>query len=116
MISLSIALGIIGFGVFILALYFIDKAFEVNTLLGLDGIYVAFHYLNDKIAGFLPESWTVKQIKNEFVLNNGLGFLLHLDQPELSTYELTITTLRLCIIGYFVYGFGFKDDSWKKII
>nr|WP_299170671.1 hypothetical protein [uncultured Allomuricauda sp.] len=115
MILLSIVAGIIGFALFLLALHLIDKAYEVNSLLGMGVIYVVFYFLNDKIAGFLPRSLTVKQITNEFILDNGLGFLLYLDQPQLSAYELTISSLRLCIIGYFIYNFGFKEISWKKI-
>nr|WP_299072088.1 hypothetical protein [uncultured Allomuricauda sp.] len=114
MVLFSIVLGIIAFAVFFLILHLIDKAYEVNTLLGLGILYLVFNFLNEKIADFLPKSWTIKQIKNEFVLDNGLGFFLHLNQPKLSAYELTITTLRLCIVGYFIYGFGFKEVSWRK--
>lgn len=114
MVLFSIVLGIIGFVIFLLTIHLINKAYEVNTLLGLGILYLAFDFLNEKIADFLPESWMIKQIKNEFVLDNGLGFFLHLDQPKLSAYNLTITTLRLCIVGYFIYGFGIREIPWRK--
>lgn len=112
---LEVGVGIFAFILLLWILKIVFKVQQINPLLGLGGIYVFFYFLAEKLSNSVPDSWKVKQINNLWELDGSLGFLLRLNQPKLSAYELASTTFRLCLIGYFIYVFAFKKGSWEKI-
>ncbi len=112
---LSICAGIVAFVLVLCILKIIFKTQQINPLLGFGGVYVFLYFLTGKLFNSVPESWKIKQIDNQFLLDGSIGFLLHLGHPRLSAYELASTTFKLCLIGYFIYVFSFRKGSWKKV-
>jgi hypothetical protein len=91
------------------------KAFEINPLLELGLIYLAFYWLPDLANGFLPESWKMAQIDTPFQLEGPLGFLLRLNKPQMSVVELGFSVFLACIVGRFIYVMTSKKALWGKI-
>ena len=112
----GVLLGTLFFALFILGCKLVNAANKTNPLLGIGAIYLIFHFASDKLVALLPESWIAKEIHNIMLSEGSLAVILHLDQPRLSIYDIAILTMRLCILGYFIYIFTLKKrrDSNQK--
>jgi len=88
------------------------KAFEINPLLELGLLYLAFYWLPDLANGFLPESWKMTQIDTPLQLEGSLGFILRLNKPQMSVVDLAFSIFLLCIIGRFIYVMVGKKSLW----
>ncbi len=80
----------------------------------MGGVYVVFHFFVDKLTAAIPQSWQVEQFENFLQIEGSLGFVLRLNQPKMSAYDITTATFGLCIIGYFVYAFTLKGYLQKR--
>ncbi|MEZ4809664.1 MAG: hypothetical protein R2819_04830 [Allomuricauda sp.] len=110
----GIGAGILLFVVLLWLHSILFKLFEINPLLDLGGTYIVYHVFADKLSQWSPTSWQVKQFENLLLTKGSLGFVLHLDKPEMSAYDMATATFGICLIGYFIYAFTLKPYLAKK--
>jgi len=91
------------------------KAFEINPLLELGLLYLAFYWVPDLANKFLPESWKMAQIDTPFQLEGSLGFILRLNKPQMSVVDIAFSVFLVCIIGRFIYVMAGKKELWGKM-
>ncbi|WP_222982169.1 hypothetical protein [Flagellimonas meishanensis] len=110
----GIGAGIVAFLALLRVHKILFKLFEINPLLDLGVGYILYHVFADKLYSAVPQAWQIKQFENPLQIDGSIGFILHLDKPQLSAFDLTTATLGLCIIGHFVYVFTFKKFFGEK--
>ncbi len=115
LIILGVATGLLLFVALLWVEKKLMKAFEINPLLELGMIYLAFYWLPDLAYKFLPPFWKTEQVTNHFQLEGTLGFMLRLNKPHMSVVDLAFSVFLVCIIGRFVYVFTAKKTLWGKI-
>ncbi len=98
----GIGMGLLLFVAFLWVEKQLMKAFEINPLLELGLIYLAFYWLPDLAYKFLPSFWKTEQIINPFQLEGSVGLILRLNKPQMSVVDLGFSIFLVCIIGRFV--------------
>ena len=91
------------------------KAFQINPLLELGLIYVAFYWLPDLVNKFLPPLWKEETIDTPIQLIGTLGFILRLNKPQMSVVDVAFSVFIICIIGRFIYVMGGKKSMWGRM-
>lgn len=105
----SLGAGAIAFLILLRAHKVLFKLFEIPPLLNFIGAYAFYNVFAEKLSTSVPETWQAKQFINLVHLEGSLGFVLHLDEPKMSAFDLTSATFGLLIIGYLVYVFAIKN-------
>ena len=114
MILIGIVLGLFIFALYLALYAVLDKAYKINPLLHLGGFYLMVEFFDKAILTILPENYKVKQIETHFQLDGPIGFLLRLNQPKTSVYDIAMTVLITCFFIFFIYNVGIKQYIKRK--
>ncbi len=107
MVLIGVLVGICIFAIYVVALKMLFKAFKINPLLHLVAMYLLVD-LSKGIITIFPESWTVKQIDTPVKIEGTVGFLLRLNNPQMSIYDVAMSVLFFCFCLLFIYKVGVK--------
>lgn len=108
MVIIGIFLGTFIFLLY-LALYFLlNKAYKINPLLHLGGIYLMIEILDKGVYSIIPENWTIAQIDTPFQMDGTIGFFLRSTEPKMSVYDMAMAVLIIYFLFFFIYNVGIK--------
>ena len=114
MILIGILIGLFIFALYLAIYAALEKAYKINPLLHLGGLYLLIEVFDKAILKVIPESYKIKQIDTPFQLDGPIGSLFKLDQPKMAVHDIAMSVFLTCFILLFIYNIGVKPYIKKK--